>query len=517
MSEGVVGEGEGILKEIKMKKIIIATVVASVSLVSMARTFTLSAWRGETVAAVVPDFVEYGELPEGLNVKFGILHPVKYAPAVGSIQRLECLDRVEWEKEPSWLAKCFGAKKINAREGTQRVVEVAVPADAKPGDYQIGSMTVRVVDRVLPPAKDWKYFLDLWQHPWAVSRYFNVKPFSKAHYEAMRPVYETLATAGQKTLTVTLLSEAWDHQCRDAYGTMIGRVKKADGTWVFDYSLFDEYVEFGRSCGLGPDIACYTMCPWGYRVRWNDEDGKEHSVVALPGSPEFKDYWGAFLVDFAKHLKEKGWFNDTYIAMDERSINDVKEIGSFIRSLVPEMKVAMAGNHLPSAYGTTIDNFCMILGNKIDAAYLKEAKERKAKGMTTTYYVCCGPIYPNTFMSSGNGEAFWLGVYPAMCGLDGFLRWAWNSWPQDPVKDATYWIWRAGDTYLVYPDGSPSLRFLELRNGIIAAEKVRILQEQGLYKDEIKKLSLKFDPVEASKGKSDYEKLKRETLKIVNK
>jgi hypothetical protein len=120
-------------------------------------------------------------------------------------------------------------------------------------------------------------------------------------------------------------------------------------------------------------------------------------------------------------------------------------------------------------------------------------------------------------MSSGNGEAFWLGVYPAMCGLDGFLRWAWNSWPQDPVKDATYWRWRAGDTYLVYPDGSPSLRFLELRNGIIAAEKVRILQEQGLYKDEIKKLSLKFDPVEASKGKSDYEKLKSETLKIVNK
>ena len=23
----------------------------------------------------------------------------------------------------------------------------------------------------------------------------------------------------------------------------------------FDYKLFDEYVEFGRKCGLGPDIA----------------------------------------------------------------------------------------------------------------------------------------------------------------------------------------------------------------------------------------------------------------------
>jgi hypothetical protein len=104
-----------------------------------------------------------------------------------------------------------------------------------------------------------------------------------------------------------------------------------------------------------------------------------------------------------------------------------------------------------------------------------------------------------------------------MCGLDGFLRWAWNSWPQDPVQDATYWAWLAGDTYLVYPDGSPSLRFLELRNGIIAAEKVRLLKEKGLYKAEFEKLASRFDPVEASQGKSDYVKLRTDTLKIVNK
>ena len=82
----------------------------------------------------------------------------------------------------------------------------------------------------------------------------------------MRPVWELLASAGQKTLTVTLLDRPWNHQCRDAYGSMIGRTKKDDGSWVFDYSIFDEYVTFGRSCGLGPHIACYTMCPWGNRV-----------------------------------------------------------------------------------------------------------------------------------------------------------------------------------------------------------------------------------------------------------
>ena len=348
-----------------MNRIWIAAAVAALTMGVTARTFELAAWRGERVAEVVPDFVEFGELPEGIDIKFGILRPVKYAPEPRSIQRLECMDRVEWERKPSWFAKCFGwmfpSCDEDVKVGCQRVVEVTVPADAKPGIYKCGAMNVRVIDRVLPPSKDWKFFLDLWQHPWAVSRYFDVKPFSAAHYAAMRPVYETLASAGQKTLTVTLLPEAWDHQCRDAYGTMIGRVKKADGSWEFDYTVFDEYVEFGRSCGLGPDIACYTMCPWGYVVRWNDEAGNLHQAVAKPGTSVFEDYWGAFLVDFAKHLREKGWFEDAYLAMDERSIEDVKAIGGFIRKLEPGFKVAMAGNHLPSAYGTKIDNFCFLV------------------------------------------------------------------------------------------------------------------------------------------------------------
>jgi hypothetical protein len=258
------------------------------------------------------------------------------------------------------------------------------------------------------------------------------------------------------------------------------------------------------------------MCPWGYVVRWHDEEGREHEAVAKPGTRAFEDYWRAFIVDFARHLKEKGWFADTYIAMDERSIEDVRAIGGFIRKLEPDFKVAMAGYSLPSKYGTTIDNFCMVLGGGINADYLREAAERRAKGMRTTYYVCCSPLYPNTFMSSGPGEAFWLGAYPAMCGLDGFLRWAWNSWPQDPVVDASYWNWRAGDTFLVYPDGSPSWRFIELRNGIIASEKVRLLKEKGLFAKEIAALAGKFKPVEAASGKSDYVKLRKETLKLVN-
>ena len=485
----------------KLKTLVVAAVAVAGAFALQARTFEVTAWRGETVAARVPDFAELGKAPDGIKVRFGVLESVKYAPTVESLQRLEVYDRVKW----------------NSDDDGPRVVEVSVPADAKPGVYSCGMMNIRVVDRVLPPAKEWKYFLDLWQHPWAVSRYHDVKPFSKKHYAKMRPVYELLASAGQKTITTTILPEAWDHQCYDAYGTMIGRVKREDGTWQFDYSVFDEYVEFCRGCGLGPAICCYTLCPWGYVVRWQNAKGETESCVAKPGTKEFEDYWGVFLQAFATHLKQKGWFEQTYISMDERSIEDVKLIGEFVQKHAPGLRISMAGNQLPSQYGVTIDDFCMILSDKINADYLKEAAERRAKGMVTTYYVCCGPLYPNTFMSSGPGEAFWLGAYPAMIGLDGFLRWAWNSWPKDPKEDATYWAWTAGDTFLCYPDGEPSWRFMELRNGIAAAEKVRLLKEQGLFKEELAKVAALYKQDEATANKSNFAKIRQATLDVVNK
>ena len=485
----------------KLKTLVVAAVAVAGAFALQARTFELTAWRGETVAARVPDFAELGKAPDGIKVRFGVLESVKYAPSVESLQRFEVYDRVKW----------------NSDDDGPRVVEVSVPADAKPGVYSCGMMNIRVVDRVLPPAKEWKYFLDLWQHPWAVSRYHDVKPFSKKHYAKMRPVYELLASAGQKTITTTILPEAWDHQCYDAYGTMIGRVKREDGTWQFDYSVFDEYVEFCRGCGLGPAICCYTLCPWGYVVRWQNAKGETESCVAKPGTKEFEDYWGVFLQAFATHLKQKGWFEQTYISMDERSIEDVKLIGEFVQKHAPGLRISMAGNQLPSQYGVTIDDFCMILSDKINADYLKEAAERRAKGMVTTYYVCCWPLYPNTFMSSGPGEAFWLGAYPAMIGLDGFLRWAWNSWPKDPKEDATYWAWTAGDTFLCYPDGEPSWRFMELRNGIAAAEKVRLLKEQGLFKEELAKVAALYKQDEATANKSNFVKIRQATLDVVNK
>ena len=463
-------------------KQILGAVLALAAATAGARSFNVTAWRGETVAVRVPDFCELGaEGPNGLTIRRGVLKKVSYASHADSLQRLEVYDRVKWTHKD---------------EEGPRVLEVIVPADAKPGTYSCGMMNVAVIDRVLPSAKEWKYYLDLWQHPWAVARLAKVKPFSKRHYAAMKPVWELLATAGQKTITVSLLDQPWDHQCRDAYYSMV-----ADG----DFRLFDEYVQFCLDCGLGPDISCYSICPW--------------TLGKTIDSAELEKRWGPFLEKFVAHVKAKGWFEHTIMAMDERAPEDVAKVVQFVQKHAPGMRISMAGNRSPGHFkGITIDSYSQILGaDYVTADFIAEAKVRREKGLVTTFYVCCGPVYPNTFMSSGPGEAFWLGAAPAFLGLDGFLRWAWNSWPQAPQKDASYGDWLAGDTFLCYPKGAPSWRFLELRNGIIAAEKMRLLKDRGLFSEEFAKVAALYNVAEATANKSNFLQIRQRTLELVNR
>ena len=476
-------------------KFLLAIVAAAAAFVAQAWPQDVSLWRGETLHVHVMDVVDLGPAPAPLSVREGCLKEVRFRPDRLKFVYASASDKVDWN---GWT------------EGP-RIVEIYAPPETKAGMYKCGDLNIRVVDRVLPPPSEWKYVLDLWQHPWAIARAANVKPFTPEYYKAARPVYETLATAGQKFITATIVDRPWNSQCYDAYGTMVRHIKLADGKWCFDYKVFDEYVEFAKSCGIGPYIACYTLCTWGNVVRWEDEKGEEHSAEAPAGSEAFREYWGDFLVDFAAHLKAKGWFEITYIAMDERSPEEVKAIADFMREKAPGMKMSMAGNRKPSAFdGIKIDCYSQIIYD-VDESLLAAAQERRANGEITTFYVCSAPVEPNTHLTSGEEESFWVGYYPAAVGLDGFLRWAWNCWGREPWgekprNDVTVDVLRdknQGNFFLCYPDGAPSWRFLKLRQGIVAAEKARILRSEGLFTKELDALKAVFD----------YKNKKRPTFK----
>lgn len=367
---------------------------------------------------------------------------------------------------------------------------VSVPSDARPGKYS-GKLTVTssnakarslnveltVANHVLPPARDWAFHLDLWQNPYSVARYENVPLWSEAHFEAMRPVMRMLAEAGQKSVTATIMSRPWNGQTEDAFGSMVTKIRRIDGTWLYDYTIFDRWVEFMFSLGIDRQINCYSMIPWALQFDYIDQATSSPATFqAAPGSEEYNEYWGAFIADFARHLKAKGWFEKTMIAMDERPLESMQAVLGLIRKIEPAFKISLAGNyHEPVIYD--IVDFSETFSGKQEFPESAKAK-RKELGLTTTFYTCCAEAHPNMFVISNPDEAAWLGWFAQADGYDGYLRWAYNSWTLDPLTDARFRTWPAGDCFVVYPGGRGSVRFSKLTEGIQNFEKVRILRAQ---------------------------------------
>lgn len=367
-------------------------------------------------------------------------------------------------------------------------ITVDLPYNAVPGVYKseitacsgndtiITSLSVTVQDMLLPSPDRWRFHLDLWQNPYAVARYHNVQPWSQEHLDLLRPLLEMLAEAGQKCITTTINDRPWGGQTEDPFGSMITWIRNSDGLWDYDYSLFDQYVSLAMECGITGQINCYSLVPWGNRITWLDEDSAKFvTTEVIPGTSKYEDYWRPFLQDFKVHLLEMGWFDRAFLALDERNEDDMKNMFSFISTAAPGFKIAMAGNYFKSI-NSQIDDFSFNNGI-VDNESGIIADRRRSEGKVTTYYVCCSDPMPNNFTFSPPAESCYQGWFAAAMGFDGFLRWAYNSWPKDPVYDSRFRTWPSGDTYLVYPGARSSVRFERLREGIQDYEKIRILKD----------------------------------------
>lgn len=365
-------------------------------------------------------------------------------------------------------------------------ISVDVPADAEPGVYHAEvevsrsgaalSLEVEVLGRTLPAPSEWRYHLDLWQHPAAVARVEGVECWSDEHFAALEREMKPLAAAGQKVITATLNKDPWNHQCYDAYEDMIHWTRRADGSWSYDYGAFDRWVELMMSLGIKDMINCYSMVPWNCELQYLDEAADSTVTVrAEPGTELFVEMWTPFLKDFSAHLDAKGWLGITNIAMDERSPEAMDEAVKVLASAAPAMGFALADNHKSYKRYTNMRDVCVSVFQQVDN---EDLVQRRRNGFVTTYYVCCSSFFPNTLTYSRLWEAELLGWYSVAAGFDGMLRWSYNSWPENPAVDSRFGHFASGDTFLIYPGGRTSMRFEKLRDGIQMAEKVRLLREE---------------------------------------
>jgi hypothetical protein len=366
-------------------------------------------------------------------------------------------------------------------------LSIKVPANTPAGKYT-GSITVNtpkkhklkialnVLDHTLPPPAQWTYDFDIWQYPAPIARMHDVKLWSEEHFELMKSYFTILANAGQKVITANIIEQPWglDHVHFDDPSLIKWTLKK-DGSWEYDFSLFDRYISFMMDCGISQRINCYTMITWDLSYIYYDEaSGKNNSITLTPGSDEYTNYWSGMLHEFTMHLKKKGWFDKTAIAMDERPIKSMQSVISLLRSIDSEWKIALAGDGQPEIEKDIYDYSLASNLRFGDSVLMK----RKAAGKPSTFYTACVEEYPTGYSFSPPAENAFLAWHAAAKGFTGYLFWAFNTWVANPLQDSRWIRYPSGTLYQFYPGPRTSIRFEKLIEGIQDFEKIRILREQ---------------------------------------
>ena len=501
------------------------------------RELTEIAWRGERISAqiviwsnggkvdnvqyVISDFTEGQQVipAENASVRF-----IEYARtdrksrACGeySSRNPEAFDE---------LGDVLSSKQVSTVEPGMPLrlwLTMNIPASTDPGlykgtfsvqvdessvlDFQIN---IQVVEYQLPEVSDWEFHLDLWQFPTAViDRYNEQSPltrleyWSREHFMLLEPKYRMLADMGQKVITAHIKDGAL------GAASMIKWIKRIDGTWDYDFTAFDRYVDSMMSWGIDKQISCQSPVGWNKdEIPYWDETQQDVNILpASPGSDVYNLRWDHFLTCFKIHLDSAGWFKRTVLYFDEVAFSEMTAVVQMIKNNHPDWKMGLAGFHSPTDFiNSKIFDLSMMVG--IPANKARPDRLR-------TFYFSCNPPHPNNFIVTDARPAdnIWIAWHALHKGYHGFLRWAYDYWLEaDPYEMRTgghasgdfSFCYRTSNTMDMQVNSSVRLELI--RVGIQDFEKVKILRialENSSSKEDQLALALLDKKIEEFKATS---------------
>lgn len=382
-------------------------------------------------------------------------------------------------------------------------VEVTVPEDTEPGTYtvsldifesrmftdekKVGTYTaaLTVYAYTLPTRLDLDFHLDIWQHNTGLARVFGVPLWSDEHFALIEKAVASLASLGQKAVTL-ILSDApwsgqWCHLNNKTSATLyeysiIPVSREENGSFTLDFSVMQRYIDLCAKYGIDREITLFGLVNvWcdsdngfgaviedaecGAKIRYFDK--KDGSYKYMRSGKDFDFYVSAIY----EYFRTTGQLEKVRLMADEPAdVQAYRRAIDHIKEIAPGFKLKAALNHaefIPEFGDRVFDYAPNLRSWSAEFEKITEYK-RTMPGKRFLWYVCNQPAHPNTFLTSELCETLFIGVITSMMGMDGFLRWGFTVWCDEPVKDNRYLTWPCGDLHFVYPSRSggilPSLR-----------------------------------------------------------
>ncbi len=484
-----------------------------------ARTFRGYAWRGDQVLSRVDlltrkpytavtlsagDFVtEDGRRIASENVSFTYLDAVRVTEKNQTLFDIISSDTV---------------RDLDAKQVYGAWVIITVPESAQAGVYH-GTLsvasgdatlaeldyTIEVFDLVQPEITS---DVDLWMWPYNSIRYYSGKTteelygqtemgdvdpellynahLDEKYFPALESELELYAKAGGSAVFAQVSEK--NRTNGDPYPSLVKWIRHKDGTMSFDYKDFDQWVELNMKHGIDKEIKCYDMGVFWNNITFYDEgQGRVVEQHDSTGGQIWTRFWTMFLEDFIVHLEGKGWFDITYMALDEKDYNITKNVIDLVKSVKNEdgksLKIATAVATFDcEELFDSIDDLSLAYG--LSGGHLVSvAQDRKEKGLITTIYTC-GPQGSSMLNTPGESAESIHVTYKE--DTTGFLRWALQKYNAEPYEQSVNYNTTlcAGDCYLIYPDtrdgkmqARSTPRYEKLCEGLRDIEKAWYLEE----------------------------------------
>ena len=275
-------------------------------------------------------------------------------------------------------ARCTNGSRVNGAV-VPLWVRVKVPRDAKPGTHR-GTVTVSTLDGmplrvhlelavmpwVMPDPQDFKTWVELIQSPDTLSLEYDVPLWSDEHFGLIARSFELVRHTGARSLYVPAIA----HTNLGNEESMIRWIKKADGTYDWDFSIMDRYLDTAQKHLGKPKLVVLQV--WEVYMNTRDSTGRrfgeileknqtntggaplvtfvnadkttENGTIPKLSDPASRPIWQALLTQVRDRLKKRGLETTLQLGMFTDSTPN-KQDTRFFLDIAPDLAWVQQGHN----------------------------------------------------------------------------------------------------------------------------------------------------------------------------
>lgn len=264
-----------------------------------------------------------------------------------------------------------------------------------------------------------------------------------------------------------------------------GSRKNADGTYTFNWSKFDEYIEFFIDRGIINSFYGFMMMTDKSTYAISEYNGVPAARRIDFDSDESDRFYEAYLPALQEHLREKGWLDRWIQSISDEPVmtgdnfRHYQELVEMVNRLAPDLRYGDPTQHYQnSKYARDIESPVLIPLTEVHYNNYDSWYKNVGENQTVFTYTCVIPqgSWLNRFIDKPVYHGRHIGWYNFGHNATGFLHWGLMAWYR-PITD-----FALGDTASIYPDIEnntikSSIRLASLRDGVEDYEILYILAE----------------------------------------